>query len=151
MFIEPEIPTTGRVLEAVPDDQAAYRPHEKSMSAGELAEHIATADNWFLESILAGSFRMEGGGSTGMAPSAAAALYKTRFPALLDQVRGMGGEDLAKPVDFFGMLNLPNVLYLNFLLKHSVHHRGQLSAYLRPMGAKVPSIYGGSADEPMSM
>jgi uncharacterized damage-inducible protein DinB len=40
-------------------------------------------------------------------------------------------------------------MYLNLSLKHSVHHRGQLSAYLRPMGAKVPSIYGPSADEPL--
>jgi uncharacterized damage-inducible protein DinB len=48
------------------------------------------------------------------------------------------------------MFNLPRVTYLQFMQKHMVHHRGQLSAYLRPMGAKVPSIYGGSADEPMT-
>jgi uncharacterized damage-inducible protein DinB len=50
----------------------------------------------------------------------------------------------------FGMFNLPAVMYLQFMLNHSIHHRGQLSAYLRPMGAKVPSIYGGSFDEPMA-
>jgi uncharacterized damage-inducible protein DinB len=49
----------------------------------------------------------------------------------------------------FGMFNLPAVMYLQFMLNHSIHHRGQLSSYLRPMGAKVPSIYGGSFDEPM--
>jgi uncharacterized damage-inducible protein DinB len=47
------------------------------------------------------------------------------------------------------MFNLPAVMYLQFMLNHSIHHRGQLSSYLRPMGAKVPSIYGGSFDEPM--
>ena len=41
----------------------------------------------------------------------------------------------------------PAIVYLNFALVHGVHHRGQLSGYLRPMGGKVPSIYGGSADE----
>ena len=46
------------------------------------------------------------------------------------------------------IFNFPAFMYLSFVEKHSTHHRGQLSAYLRPMGSKVPSIYGGSADEP---
>jgi len=46
------------------------------------------------------------------------------------------------------VFRLPAAMYLGFELNHTVHHRGQLSAYLRPMGAKVPDIYGGSADEP---
>jgi uncharacterized damage-inducible protein DinB len=49
-------------------------------------------------------------------------------------------------IDFYGMKN-PAIVYMNFALVHGVHHRGQLSGYLRPMGGKVPSIYGGSADE----
>jgi uncharacterized damage-inducible protein DinB len=49
------------------------------------------------------------------------------------------------------MFQLPAAAYLNFANVHCIHHRGQLSAYLRPMGGKVPSIYGGSADEPMNM
>ena len=47
------------------------------------------------------------------------------------------------------MFNNSAVTYLPFMLNHSIHHRGQLSAYLRPMGGKVPNIYGGSYDEPM--
>ena len=47
---------------------------------------------------------------------------------------------------FCGMKN-PAIVYMNFALVHGVHHRGQLSGYLRPMGGTVPSIYGGSADE----
>jgi uncharacterized damage-inducible protein DinB len=46
------------------------------------------------------------------------------------------------------VFNLPAVLYLGFLNNHTIHHRGELSTYLRPMGSKVPSIYGGSYDEP---
>ena len=49
-------------------------------------------------------------------------------------------------VDFRGMFQRPAVMYLNFLLHHSIHHRGQLSTYLRPMGAKVPAMYGESYD-----
>jgi hypothetical protein len=56
--------------------------------------------------------------------------------------------DLATPVDFIGLRNDPAVAYLNIAIRHSVHHRGQLSAYVRSMGAKVPAIYVESADEP---
>ncbi len=66
-------------------------------------------------------------------------------------VEKVEGEDALKVVDFMGAFQFPNVFYLIFLIKHSVHHRGQLSVYLRPMGGKVPSIYGGSADEPFEM
>ena len=62
----------------------------------------------------------------------------------------MPAEKLAATVDFFGMMQMPNVTYLGFANNHSVHHRGQLAAYLRAMGSKVPAIYGDSADEPMS-
>lgn len=56
------------------------------------------------------------------------------------------GEQLSKILDFRGMFQLPAVVYLQFLLSHSIHHRGQLSMYLRPAGAKVPAIYGESYD-----
>jgi uncharacterized damage-inducible protein DinB len=55
---------------------------------------------------------------------------------------------LLTPVEFFGVFNLPAAFYLGFLNNHSIHHRGELATYLRPMGSKVPSIYGGSYDEP---
>jgi uncharacterized damage-inducible protein DinB len=53
---------------------------------------------------------------------------------------------LVKTVDFRGRMQLPAVMCLSMMLHHSVHHRGQLSAYLRPMGGKVPAIYGESYD-----
>jgi uncharacterized damage-inducible protein DinB len=66
----------------------------------------------------------------------------------LARVAAMSAEQLLTPVEFFGVFNLPAVLYLGFLNNHSIHHRGELATYLRPMGSKVPSIYGGSFDEP---
>jgi hypothetical protein len=54
-------------------------------------------------------------------------------------------------VSFFNVFNLPLVLYMDFWIKHTVHHRGQLSMHLRAMNARVPDIYGGSADEPFAM
>ena len=59
-------------------------------------------------------------------------------------------EQLLTPIEFFGVFNLPAALYLGFLNNHSIHHRGELTTYLRPMGSKVPSIYGGSYDEPFN-
>jgi uncharacterized damage-inducible protein DinB len=58
----------------------------------------------------------------------------------------MSGEKLGNVIDMFGMIKLPGVNFLSMAAKHSVHHRGQLSTYLRPMGGTVPGIYGPSAD-----
>lgn len=146
--IRQEVQTTAKVLAAVPDDRKDYCPHEKCMKGGDLASHLATADLWFLESVAKGEF---GGYPDALAAPSAdlAVLYTKKAGELLAQIANLDGEALAKPVTFYHM-TMPNVVYLQFMQKHSVHHRGQLSAYLRPMGAKVPSIYGGSADEPFT-
>jgi uncharacterized damage-inducible protein DinB len=150
--IEQEVQTTARVLAAVPEDKKDYTPESrcetKCMTAGELVRHIAETDIWFLEGIIKGEFSQEPPVSSGSV-SQIAADYPKRMNELLAQVKQLSPDQLAKGVQFFTW-NLPNATYLQFLQKHSVHHRGQLSAYLRPMGAKVPSIYGGSADEPFT-
>jgi uncharacterized damage-inducible protein DinB len=61
-------------------------------------------------------------------------------------VRSLADAKLAEEIDFFGMMKLPAVFLIGLMEKHSIHHRGQLSAYLRPMGCKVPGIYGPSGD-----
>lgn len=147
--IEQESTLTRKVLAAVPAEKTDYRPHPTNMSALELATHIATSEIWFLNGIAAASFPMEEGPKFS-SPAEALAFYEREFPAALAKVKALSGEQLSTVVDFFGM-KFPNVVYLNFSQVHSVHHRGQLSTYLRPMGAKVPSIYGGSADEPFQM
>jgi uncharacterized damage-inducible protein DinB len=150
--VEQEVQTTSRILKAVPNDKKDYEPESKCgtkcMKAGDLAHHIAASDVWFLEGILAGDFGAfpEPSNKT---TAEIADDYKTRTAELLGKIKELPAEHMAKEVQFHGW-NLPNATYLQFMQKHSVHHRGQLSAYLRPMGAKVPSIYGGSADEPMT-
>jgi uncharacterized damage-inducible protein DinB len=146
--IEEEIKTTARVLAAVPDDKKDYCPDSKCMTASTLAEHILTADMWFLESVINGEF---GAYPEEKKASSAelSAEYARRGAELVSKIKALSGEHLAKDIQFH-TFNFPNVTYLQFMQKHSVHHRGQLSAYLRPMGAKVPSIYGGSADEPFT-
>jgi uncharacterized damage-inducible protein DinB len=73
--------------------------------------------------------------------------YKGEMPKLLERVLAMDPVKLAGVVDFFGM-KMPNAHFLVWQVAHNAHHRGQLSTYLRPMGSAVPSIYGGSFDQP---
>src|SRR5690606_9695230 len=72
--------------------------------------------------------------------------YKKELPARLKAAREVDGEQLASDLDFFGMMKRPGAAWIGFACNHSMHHRGQLSAYLRSMGARVPAIYGSSAD-----
>jgi uncharacterized damage-inducible protein DinB len=74
------------------------------------------------------------------------AWYADSFEPRFEKLAKLSNEQLVKIVDFRGMFQLPAVMYLDFVLHHTIHHRGQLSMYLRPMGAKVPSIYGESYD-----
>ncbi len=147
--IETERQITRKVLAAVPPGKGDYRPDPRSRTALELAWHIAASEIWFLDGIARGEFGAEEGAVPAEIKSSAdiVAWYDKQFPARYDRVEKLSGEQVTRPVTFF-TYNLPAVFYLLFLLKHSIHHRGQLACYLRPMGAKVPSIYGGSADEP---
>lgn len=145
--IEEEAKTTRRVLAAVPNDKGDYKPHGTCMSAQELAAHIAVVEVMFADGVAAGEFNMSESGPQLKTPAEVVVFYDKAVPQMLGKLKNLSSEQLAKPIQFYHM-NFPAVVYLNFLIKHSVHHRGQLSAYLRPMNAKVPSIYGGSADEP---
>jgi uncharacterized damage-inducible protein DinB len=144
-----ELETTKKVLAAVPEDKRDYRPDPKSRTAWELAWHLASSDVQMTDEIADQKFTMEPHFKE--EPKTVAELvnwYDSNFKRAIDRVRAMTPEQLCTPVDFYGVFNLPVVLYLPFVNNHSIHHRGQLAVYLRPMGSKVPSIYGGSADEP---
>ena len=149
--LQNEFKTTCRVLAAVPSNKGDYRPHPNSRTARELAWHIAASDVWFLDSLVKGNFEMEEEKMPSEIKSSADVVswYEKHFPESLGKVSKLDAASLAAPISFFGKFNHPAVIYLQFLLSHSIHNRGQLCAYLRPMGAKVPNIYGGSFDEPM--
>lgn len=147
-----EMPATKRVVSAIPAGKEDYKADEKSMTALALAHHIISSEIWFLKSIIAGSFGPEENKlPEGATTASLIAQYESEVPALVAQINALSPEALAKPVSFFGMFEFPVVSYLNFMTNHSVHHRGQLSASLRSMGGKVPSIYGPSADDPGGM
>ena len=144
--LEQEFATTRKVLAAVPAATCQYKPSEKCMSGLELAMHIALSEDFFLRGVRDGKFEWKTQEFAG--PGAVLAYYERTVPALLAEVGGLPAEKLARPIAF-AIWNEPAVTYLAIDLKHGIHHRGQLSSYLRPMGAKVPSIYGPSADEPL--
>ena len=146
--LEQEQQITRKVIAAVPEAKKTYKPAEKSMTAHEPAWHVPQTEVWFLKGIIAGKFS-EDLMETNTPATIAAILdwYDKNFREQVARVKALPAEKLAQPINFFGM-EFPAVVYLSLLTHHSAHHRGQLSVYLRPMGAKVPSIYGGSADEP---
>jgi uncharacterized damage-inducible protein DinB len=139
---------TKKILCSVPPDQGDYAPAPHSRTALQPAWHVAVVEIWFLDAVIHRHF-----GETAPRPegvetgSDVAQWYDENFAQRLPLLDALSGDDLATPVDFFDLRTDPAVAYLNIAIRHAVHHRGQLSAYLRPMGATVPAIYVESADE----
>jgi uncharacterized damage-inducible protein DinB len=149
MGLAREIETTKKVLGAVLDSKRDFRLDPKARTAWELAWHLASTDVQMTDEVAEHKFSMEPRFPD--EPKNIAEMvkwYDTNMNRAMGRVRTMTPEQLCTPVDFLGVFNMPAVFYLSFVNNHSIHHRGQLAAYLRPMGSKVPSIYGGSADEP---
>jgi uncharacterized damage-inducible protein DinB len=143
--LQHEYTTTCKILAAVPADQSGYKPSDKCMSGLELAGHIALSEVFFLRGVAAGAFDWKQ--LEFKTPEEVLAYYIDNVPGLLAAAASLPAEKLAQNIEF-AVWNQPAVTYLSLCMSHGIHHRGQLSAYLRPMGAKVPSIYGPSADEP---
>jgi uncharacterized damage-inducible protein DinB len=149
--LQQEWMTTVKVIQSIPENNKNWKPDEKARSAWELATHLAESDVWFLDGVLNQKFGApDSAKSHAQSTAELVDWYKKNMPARLERVLAMDGPRLAQTVEFFGM-HMPNAHYLVFCAVHGAHHRGQLASYLRPMGGKVPSIYGGSADEPFQM
>lgn len=140
--------TTRSVLAAVPNANLDYRPDPCAKTAYELLRHIASADNFFLKSVadgvfVPGSVTIPEGVKT---PAEIVEWYENEYAKNFDAVSKLSGEQLIKVLNFRGLFERPAYTFLQAGLLHAVHHRGQLSTYLRPMGGKVPAIYGESYD-----
>jgi uncharacterized damage-inducible protein DinB len=144
-----ELEITKKVLAAIPDDKSGFRPDPQARTAWELAWHLANTDVQFLTGIADLNFKMQSPEQNPKTVSELVAWYDSNFKSASARVAALSAEQLLTPVNFMGAFNFPSVLYLGFLNNHSIHHRGELATYLRPMGSKVPAIYGGSFDEPL--
>ena len=139
---------TNSVIAAIPLEKGDYRPDEVSKSALDLAWHIVATEMRFMDAVPAGEFDFSPRPRPESIKNSAdlTAWYTDNFEPRFEKLTKLSNEQLIKIIDFRGLFQLPAVMYLGFVLHHSVHHRGQLSMYLRPMGAKVPAIYGESYD-----
>jgi uncharacterized damage-inducible protein DinB len=143
---------TERVIAAIPADKVDYRPDDIVRSAIDLAWHIVSAEDRFVRAVLDGAFDLTPvpRPDSIRTPGEVNRWYADRFPKNIERLKQLSGDQLTKIVDFRGIFQFPAVVYLQVALSHTIHHRGQLSMYLRPMGAKVPSIYGESYDARMA-
>jgi len=147
---EAEKPKFLRVMRAVPADQAAYRPHARSTSAADLVWLLAAELRDACELAERGEVRYAARPALGVPESIAA--YESNAADLEACVARLDDAAWDSKARFIvdGKVvwetSLGDMLF--GILFDAIHHRGQLSTYLRPMGAKVPSIYGPSADDP---
>ncbi|HUN62127.1 MAG TPA: DinB family protein [Candidatus Sulfotelmatobacter sp.] len=140
--------TTRAVIEAIPQSGADYRPDPNSRTALELAWHMVAAEHRFYSAVVNGEFDLTPihRPDSVKTPAQIGEWYGTSFEENFAKFPNLSGEQLAKILDFRGIIQSPAVTWLNFSLNHIIHHRGQLSAYLRAMGGRVPAIYGESYD-----
>jgi uncharacterized damage-inducible protein DinB len=154
-----EMGVTRRLLERVPDGQFAWQPHPKSMSLGRLAEHLAELPQWVGATVTQSSLDLASARRPeGYQPPATRAAVLTMFDANVAAARGvLSGRSDAELMAPWSLLRgeqtvftMPKAGVLRaFVFNHIVHHRGQLSVYLRLHDVPLPSIYGPSADEQM--
>ena len=146
--LKQEYATTTKVLAAAPNANLDYRPSDRCMAASRLLWHLASANVMFLDGILSGSFAKSPDQPESVTtPQQISEWHAETVAPLIEKLSAYTPEEAAKIVDFFGFIQAPAANIVIFAINHNVHHRGQLSSYLRPMGGKVPSIYGPSADE----
>jgi uncharacterized damage-inducible protein DinB len=152
--LEQEAQTTRRVLERVPDDQLAWRPHEKARTLGELALHVAMVPGAVAE-LVATQSTVQAPQFSDPRPKSAAELIPALDESIAKAKKVLGGMDDATLMATWRMMQgerelfaVPRVAMLrSIMLNHWYHHRGQLSVYLRELDVPIPSIYGPSADE----
>jgi uncharacterized damage-inducible protein DinB len=156
-----EVDKTRKMLEAVPDHDPEFKPHEKSMSLGRLAGHVAHLPGWPVMVINQDVMEMtpatpiysflEKGGRAAMLAN-----FEKNVADSRAALASTNDEHLAKHWKFVfngrTVLDLPRTIVLSDVCRnHLIHHRGQLSVYIRLLEGKVPGIYGPSADDKIAM
>lgn len=155
MELDREAIATRAVLARVPDDKLTWKPHAKSMSLGELANHVATAPGGAARLALLDSFDIANITGGPPQPQSAAAILAAFDESLAQAKNALAGLDDAAMMKDWSftkggqpMMTIPRIgVFRTIMLNHLYHHRGQLTVYLRLLDVPLPSIYGPSADE----
>ena len=149
-----ELNQTRRLLEAIPEDQLEYKPHAKSWALGPLARHVAQIPWWFTETARRDEYDISTFDKVPPPTSKQEILdaFDTNAADARVALEELTPEALARPWTLRAgshvIFTMPKGLTLrNFAISHMVHHRAQLTIYLRLLNAKVPGLYGPSADE----
>jgi uncharacterized damage-inducible protein DinB len=151
-----ETATTRRHLERVPDDRLDWRPHTKSYTARGLASHLVECVGWTTRIFGADEFDIDPAAYKAFSAASVADLLRTYDTAVADGQRLLAAaseEDVARPwrLKIRGRQRFERTraaAFRDFTLSHVIHHRGQLSVYLRLLEVAVPGSYGPTADEP---
>ncbi|HEX4600671.1 MAG TPA: DinB family protein [Gemmatimonadales bacterium] len=154
-----EMAATRRVLERVPNGKASWAPHPKSMTLGRLATLLAELPNWAVNAVTKDELDIAPPGSPPFRPQTleptarVLALFDQNARAARDAVARTSDAEFGKPWAFrvggrVVWTQTKLAVYRRTVLNHLVHHRGQLTVYLRLTGVAVPAIYGPTADEP---
>jgi len=146
---------TRKILEKVPEDKFDWKPHDKSMTIGRLAAHIAEIPVWVNRALEAGSFNFAGlpfVRNTYESSEALLRVFEDKHAAAIAALNDASDDALNEKFTVLRgeqvVYEMPRkVLIRNFAFNHIVHHRGQLSVFLRLLDIPVPGMYGPSADE----
>jgi uncharacterized damage-inducible protein DinB len=144
-----------KALERLPEAQFGWQPHEKSMTAGRLAGHIAEIPRWLGQIVGQHEFFMDPAEFQPNLPRNRTELLKSFDESLKAGTAALkGASDEALMANWKmktperTVVDMPRAAVIRaWVLNHLVHHRGQLTVYLRLLGAPVPALYGPSADE----
>jgi uncharacterized damage-inducible protein DinB len=149
-----EMSSTRKILERVPEDKFGWKPHERSMSLGRLASHIAELPNWAVETINRDKLEFTPGVKPYLATSSAELLEGLDAKIIVARaaIEGASDEHLMQPWSLiYGghvVFTMPRANVLrSVVMNHLIHHRGQLSVYLRLNDVAIPGMYGPSADD----
>ena len=154
MELDQEAATTRRMLERVPNDKLGWKPHAKSMTLGQLALHVATVPDIISQFAAVSNFELPDNFDQPK-PASTAEVVKAHdqgLAAAKSRLRDFNDTALMATWTLSKggktIFSVPRAgLIRSLLLNHWIHHRGQLSVYLRELDVPIPSIYGPSADE----
>lgn len=152
--LDAEVALSRLVIDAVQGAPLDWRPHPVSFSLGRLAMHVATIPSWTSTIVRADSHDMGAGGPGPAVPASAAAIVEAHEAAIARAHDALEAADEGRLQAEWTLLRdghvierMPRVEALSrYVVRHLVHHRGQLCVYLRECGLPVPALYGDSAD-----
>ena len=149
-----EMANTRKILERVPEDKLSYKPHEKSMTLGRLAGHVAELPSWAAHTLKVEVLELQPG-QQAFSPKSTRELldkFDESTKEARETISGTSDEELRKTwtMNYAGktILSMPRSAVLrSVVMNHLIHHRAQLGVYLRLLDVEIPGMYGPSADE----